>query len=437
MESKSSRSFVFNSVKRKNENKNYGKPNFKHSLNIYLNLPIVAVNAFEGSNPTTNSIDNLKKQIFQSKININKKKKELQILKIQYNKLLKENRTYKKLIFEVLDLHDEAKNNIDKLDNKEKILDSSYISEEQLLNKINICKIDAKQEKELKNSFEMINLKEELSSKRKLLLTKRKEYDELKQGITIKNMNEMNSKLESIRVNEIKLQNEVTSSQEKLIKNTEITHKLEKDIESQEKINEELSKQEADYEKRYSSKLNEVKEIEKDIGSIESRRKNKITKITNNVNFSGGKLKGIRLKSKIFKIKNDINKIQEYKSNERDDLIKKLEQKRVIVSELKKTNLDLETKIKDLEIKNTQLYVEVNKNIQEKSILENRGKEQMKDLKKIKELEKTIYELKMVKDKLIKDFEERQKYLNDMKKTDKKAQNNNDKENDKLETIKE
>ncbi len=437
MESKSSRSFVFNSVKRKNENKNYGKPNFKHSLNIYLNLPIVAVNAFEGSNPTTNSIDNLKKQIFQSKININKKKKELQILKIQYNKLLKENRTYKKLIFEVLDLHDEAKNNIDKSDNKEKILDSSYISEEQLLNKINICKIDAKQEKELKNSFEMINLKEELSSKRKLLLTKRKEYDELKQGITIKNMNEMNSKLESIRVNEIKLQNEVTSSQEKLIKNTEITHKLEKDIESQEKINEELSKQEADYEKRYNSKLNEVKEIEKDIGSIESRRKNKITKITNNVNFSGGKLKGIRLKSKIFKIKNDINKIQEYKSNERDDLIKKLEQKRAIVSELKKTNLDLETKIKDLEIKNTQLYVEVNKNIQEKSILENRGKEQMKDLKKIKELEKTIYELKMVKDKLIKDFEERQKYLNDMKKTDKKAENNNDKENDKLETIKE
>ena len=437
MESKSSRSFVFNSVKRKNENKNYGKPNFKHSLNIYLNLPIVAVNAFEGSNPTTNSIDNLKKQIFQSKININKKKKELQILKIQYNKLLKENRTYKKLIFEVLDLHDEAKNNIDKLDNKEKILDSSYISEEQLLNKINICKIDAKQEKELKNSFEMINLKEELSSKRKLLLNKRKEYDDLKQGITIKNMNEMNSKLESIRVNEIKLQNEVTSSQEKLIKNTEITHKLEKDIESQEKINEELSKQEADYEKRYSSKLNEVKDIEKDIGSIESRRKNKITKITNNVNFTGGKLKGIRLKSKIFKIKNDINKIQEYKSNERDDLIKKLEQKRAIVSELKKTNLDLETKIKDLEIKNTQLYVEVNKNIQEKSILENRGKEQMKDLKKIKELEKTIYELKMVKEKLIKDFEERQKYLNDMKKTDKKAENNNDKENDKLETIKE
>lgn len=72
------------------------------------------------------------------------------------------------------------------------------------------------------------------------------------------------------------------------------------------------------------------------------------------------------MKSKIFKIKNDINKIQEYKSNERDDLIKKLEQKRAIVSELKKTNLDLETKIKDLEIKNTQLYVEVNKNIQEK-----------------------------------------------------------------------
>ena len=73
-----------------------------------------------------------------------------------------------------------------------------------------------------------------------------------------------------------------------------------------------------------------MKEIEKDIGTIESRRKNTITKITNNVNFSGVKLKGIRLKSKTLKIKNDINKIQEYKSNERDDLIKKLEQKTTI-----------------------------------------------------------------------------------------------------------
>ena len=53
-----------------------------------------------------------------------------------------ENKIYKKLIFEVLDLHDEAKNNIDKLDNKEKILDSSYISEEQLsLKAVNLLNI--------------------------------------------------------------------------------------------------------------------------------------------------------------------------------------------------------------------------------------------------------------------------------------------------------
>ena len=36
------------------------------------------------------------------------------------------------MISEVLDLQDEEKNNIDKLDNKEKILDSLYISKEQL-----------------------------------------------------------------------------------------------------------------------------------------------------------------------------------------------------------------------------------------------------------------------------------------------------------------
>ena len=113
-----------------------------------MNLPLLTINSFE-TGDSEKDIENLKKQIFQNKVNINNKKKELQFLKIQYNKLIKENRTYKKLIYEVLELHDETKSTIERKDNKENFLESSYISEEQLINKINACKIDSKQKKEL------------------------------------------------------------------------------------------------------------------------------------------------------------------------------------------------------------------------------------------------------------------------------------------------
>ena len=101
METKNLRNIFFNSIKLKNESYTYRKQNFKNSANIYLNLPLLTINSFE-TGDSENDIENLKKQIFQNKVNINNKKKELQFLKIQYNKLIKENRTYKKLIYEVL-----------------------------------------------------------------------------------------------------------------------------------------------------------------------------------------------------------------------------------------------------------------------------------------------------------------------------------------------
>ena len=363
------------------------------------------------SNHAENDVEELKKLIIQNKVIINDKEKELKLLKIKYNKLLKENRTYKKMIYEVLELHDETLQSPERKNNKKNLLESPYISEEQLLSKINSRRINTEQKEKLQNSFEMMNLKEELNSKRTLLLTKKKEYDDLKHGVNIKNMSHMNSKLEEIRANEIKLQNEISSLEEKLAKNDEIIKQLEKEIQKEEKLNKELTKQDSEYENKINNKTKEIKEIKNEISMIDLRRKNKITKITNSTNYEGAKMKEFRLKSKIAQMKEDINHIDEYEKT-RNDLIKLLEQKRAVVSELKKMNAELEKNINDYEDKNVKLYAKVNSNKQEKIVLENRGKEQIKNIKRLQELEIEFILKKNHKDKLIKDL----KNINDKNK---------------------
>ena len=415
MESKNIRRILFNSLKQKEENNSFNIKNFKKLQNINIKLPILINNPTEIGN-STRDIENLRRNIHQVKINVNEKKKELQFLKIQYNKLIKENRQYKKLIYEVLDLHDEAKNNIERNENREIFIDSSIISEEQLINKINECKIDKKQKKELKSSFEILNLKDQLNIKRKLLLRKRKEIDDLKHGISIKNIYEMNSKLETIRVNGKRLQNEVLSLEENLTKKEEIISKLENEIKKEEKENEKYNKQLSEYQTKYNTKLKELKEIEKDLNDIDTKRKLQINKMTNNVRYEGSKLKGLKLKSKIFKMRNDIEKLEKYETEKRGDLKNLLEQKRKIVSDLKNKSIELENKIYDLEQKNNKLFTQVSQNEQEKIAFENRGKEQIKDIKRLKELEKVIYELKLTKEQIIKELEEKQKFIENVDK---------------------
>ena len=428
MESKNIRRILFNSLKQKKEGNSLMLKNLKNLKNLHIKLPMITNNQTE-IGTSTKDIENIRKQIHQVKINVNEKKKELQFLKIQYNKLIKENRGYKKLIYEVLDLHDEAKNNIERNENKEIFLDSSYISEEQLLNKINECKIDKKQKNELIKSFEILNLKDQLNIKRKLLLNKKKEFDELKHGTSVKNIFEMNSKLETIRVNGKRLQNEVLSLEGTHTKKEEIISKLEKEIKNEERENEKYNKQLSEYETKYNNKLKEMKEIEKDLNDIDIRRKIQVNKMTNNTQYEGSKLKGLKLKSKIVKIRNDIDKLEKYETEKRGDLKNLLEQRRKIVTDLRNKCIELENKIYDLEQKNNKLFTQVKINEQEKIAFENRGKEQIKDIKRLKELEKVIFELKLTKEQIIKELEEKQKYLNNIK-------NGNDKKNN-IEEIKE
>ena len=84
MDSKILRLLLFNLSIKRNVNSSYTKPNLKKSPNIYLNLPFISNNSFENEN-SEKDVEYLKNQILKNKITINDKKKEFQVLKIQYN----------------------------------------------------------------------------------------------------------------------------------------------------------------------------------------------------------------------------------------------------------------------------------------------------------------------------------------------------------------
>ena len=329
----------------------------------------------------------------------------------------------------MLELHDETKSNLDSKIYQENYFETPYISEEQLLNKINNCKIDKKQEKKLKNSFEMMNLKDKLNIKRELLFTKRREYKDLKYNISLKNTNEMKSKLENIRVNEKKIQNVVTVFEDYLQKNKTIENELLEKLEEEEKKYEKIAKEELEYKSKYMQKSNEEEKIKKELEDIDNRRKNKIYKNTKNVQFEGGKLKGLKLKLHIQKISNELDEINEYEK-ERDKLIDILEQKRKKIDILKKNNQKKEDEIRELDEKNTKLYLSYIENKQEKNILENRGKEQNRDIKELKFLEEKIEQLEDIKNKLDIEIEDKINYLNNLKESCENKTEKIEKEND-------
>jgi len=411
-------------------NKNFSNSNMRKQPTDYKlktskskqqQLPILTLNSlsFYDSLPSENSklldVDSLKKKLLLNKTNINKKKAELQELKIQYNKLMRENRNHKNLIYDILQLENEANNssyvnyNLDG-NNYGKIV----ITEEQLISKINTCKINEAQEKKLKNSFDLINLRIEINNKKKLLTNKINEFDKLNENSKYKNVNEMTSKLEEMIVNEENLKKEIVKLEEILEKNNKTIPDLEKEYEEENKIYEEKDKKEKEYKKIFNDKMLELNKIKSEILNIKGKPKSKkiyINSLTRSPEYNGAKTIGLRLKTKIDKIKYDLKQIDNYKNEKRDDMIALLSERKSKINELKKKNDELESKINELFEKNKDLYMKSMENNEEKKKLENKGKETNKDIKKMTDLENKLNNLTKKKQDLIKECEEKEQNL--------------------------
>ena len=402
---------------------------FKVISTVKKQLPLLTLNSLSFYEPLTSEnskildVESLKKKLLLNKEKINKKKNELQELKIQYNKLLEESKNHKNLIFDILNLENEANNNENlNSNNSGRVL----VTEEQLKTKINACKINEIQEKKLRDSFDLINLRMEINNQRKMLIDKSNECDKLKENTKYKKINEMTIKLEELIISEENMNKEIGKLEEILQKNNEILPNLEKEFETEEKNYKELKKSEKELEEKYNDKMVYLNKIKNEIQRIGNKQKtNKITinNITLSPEYNGAKTLGIKLKSRIDKYKFDIEQIDNYKNEKREEIINLISERKSKNEEQKKKNDELESKINELSEKNRDLYLKSMEYDEEKKKLENRGKETHKDIKAMKDLENQLNNLKKKKQELINEYEEREKFL----KNSEEEQNENNK----------
>ena len=407
----------FNYQKQKTDSKLKSNSTTKNQLPLLEFNSISFYDSLPSENLYIQDIESLKKRLILNKSNINKKKTELQDLKIQYNKLINENKNHKNLIYEILQLENELNNSseidIDNYNFNNNSNPFGRITEEQLISKINSCKITDEQKKKLKDAYELINLRMEINNKKKLLLNKNNEYDKLKFNLKFKNMNEITTKLEDLIIEEKRIKQENIKLEEILHKNNdEILPKLEKDLEKEEKNYEEINQKEKEYKKLFNNKLQQLNELKTEIINIEKNTKSKKTKniLMDGLEYKGAKTISIKLKTKIEKIKIELEKINKYKNEKRDEIANLVTERKKKIDEQKKKNNEIEMKINEISEKNQNLYLKTLEYGEERKKLENRGKEQNKEIRKMKELEDKLNNVTNKKNELIKECEEKEKF---------------------------
>jgi chromosome segregation ATPase len=386
---------IFNNLKFNKGNLQKQKTDFtlKSNSTVKRKLPLLTFNPFSfyDSLPSEDSnisdIDTIRNQLISTKSNYNKKKTELQELKIQYNKFVEESKIHKNLINEILQLN----------------ADISDISEEALMNKINTSKINDIQEKKLINSLNLINLRMEIINHKKILFRKNNELEKLKEKCKNKNIDELNTKLEDINTKEEELNNEIKKLEEILQKDREILPNLEKEYEIEKKNYDELNKNEKELKQKYDTKLHEINEIKDEVKIISNKIKSK----TESINT--------KLKSKIEKFKNGIKLIEDdtnsYNKEKSDNMASSIIERKFKLDLQKKKNDELELQIKEFLEKNRDLYIKSIEYDEEKKKLENRGKETNKDIKKMKDLQEKLSSVLKRKQDLINECEEKEKHL--------------------------
>ncbi len=85
-------------------------------------------------------------------------------------------------------------------------------------------------------------------------------------------------------------------------------------------------------------------------------------------------------------MKLELDLINKYKKEKREDVLSLAAERKSIIDEQKKKNDELEIKIKELEEKNREIYSKTLEYGEEKKKLENRGKEPIKEIKRMKDL---------------------------------------------------
>lgn len=356
-------------------NKNENKPKNISKLpplNSILFNDIIA----NTNQPQTNSNAGLQKTLLDNRIFLNQKKKELQDLKIQCNKLNFANKNSQNLIKKIMCLEDKN------------------ITTDELIFKIKTIQISDAQYNKLKESLTITELRSKINEKKKILLSKINEYEYLKDNSTFRNINELYNEINKKEIETINLKNDIEKLNEIYEKNNQIISELLKNLEIQSKNLENLNERQNENQNRSKSLRQQINDLIQQIKCSESNINIQKFKNMNKTNNNQNLKRDINLKEI------QIQRINEYRQI-KDSLISQINKKQTKVKDQKEKNSLLENEINNLMNENHEIYSKVNKYKEENKKLENKSHEPIREIRRMEQLQKNLTELKEIKNNLL------------------------------------
>ena len=366
----------------------------------------------------------LKNDLILFRSEVQKRKNELSQLKIKYGKLMTDNINNKSILAKILNIK------------KDK-----YITKGTIIFKINNCKMNKEERQSLKYAHEILKLKTELNSKKKIYLEKAKYLEELNQNTKLKNITNLQSdylikceqhknllnKLAKLERKYNKQENKVNEMQEKLtIQNITSENLFEKEVNGVEKINQMLDTKVSlekqiqllkikikNHKKSYVSKEKEIKEKERynsygeqkldiirEYSYLRSEDSNNISQMTKNKEKDETLLKNYT--QEISSLQEEYNKLYSKLSKYRDEkpklirksilpkknlekieiLEKNLEKIKNLKEETEKKHKEIQKELNQINNENNLDNIEYNRKIEEKINIKNDLEKKINELKK-------------------------------------------------------
>ena len=297
-------------------------------------------------------IESLKQELAMNRMDMNRKKNELNELRIIISKLSEDNKNNKILIAKILGI------DVDKAFTKEELI-------ETIIN----CKPTEEQKKQLKEAYEVIKLKLQINGKKKILNNKNSEINHLTKNAKAKVIKELDNEYHTKCEHQRKIVKVIKKMEDTIKRNEKAVFELENEYNNQKEANKKL--------------MENVAESEKQLKESEEKKE----KINDDLYINDTKHK--------------IEEMNKYKEN-KDEIKKSLEEKKNNYKKLEQQKKEQEKLINELTEKNKELSDQINQYEEEKNKLNKKVNEPKVSNQKLKELEAELKSLK----------EENEKYKN-------------------------
>ena len=325
-------------------------------------------------------IESLKQELALNRMDMNRKKNELNELRIIISKLSEDNKNNKILIAKILGIDVEK-----------------AFTKKELIETIVNCKPTEDQKKQLKEAYEVIKLKLEINGKKKILNNKNSEINHLTRNAKAKVIKELDNEYQTKCEHQKKIVKVIKKMEDTIKKNEKAVLELEKEYNNQKEINKKLIDNVAESEKLMKESEEKKEKINNELYEL----REKMRKLQEKIAKEKNKIKADNDDLYINNTRHKIEEMNKYKEN-KDEIKKSLEEKRNNYKKLEQQKKEQEKLINELTEKNKELSDQINQYEEEKNKLIKKANEPKVSSQKLKELEAELKSLK----------EENEKYKN-------------------------